>query len=66
MLFHPGFKQSHGLSILEYSILVSALLLALLAMQVSLRRAISYKWRDAADQTFGTGRQYEPGVTSIR
>ncbi len=59
-------KKMSGISILEYSILVSAILLAVLAMQVSLRRAISYKWRDAADSAFSAGRQYEPGVTQIR
>lgn len=50
-----------GISTLEYSVAVLAIVLALLAVQVSLRRAISYKWREAAD-SFGSGRQYDSGV----
>ena len=50
--------KGKGVSILEYAILISVLLLALFAMQNYLRRAISSKWREAAD-TFGGGRQYE-------
>jgi len=48
-----------GMSILEYTLLISVFLGALLAVQVLLRRAISYKWRESAD-SFGMGRQYEP------
>jgi Flp pilus assembly pilin Flp len=52
-----------GMTTLEYSVVVLAIVIALLAVQVSLRRAISFKWREAAD-SFGSGRQYEPGVTT--
>lgn len=47
------------MSILEYAILISVFLLALLATQNYLRRAISYKWRECAD-AFGGGAQYAP------
>ncbi len=50
--------KGKGVSILEYAILISVLLLALFAMQNYLRRAVSSKWREAAD-AFGGGRQYE-------
>ncbi|MDD5019646.1 MAG: hypothetical protein PHH75_04630 [Candidatus Omnitrophica bacterium] len=51
-------RSRAGMSVLEYSLLIAAILAALLSVQVYLRRAISYKWRDAAD-SFGLGRQYE-------
>ncbi len=51
-------RNRAGMGTLEYVLLISALLAALLSMQVYLRRAISYKWRDAAD-SLGLGRQYE-------
>jgi len=52
-------KNNEGMSILEYAILISVLLLALLATQDYLRRAISYRWRDCVD-AFGGGAQYAP------
>jgi hypothetical protein len=51
-------RWSKGMTILEYSLLIAALLAALMGMQLYLRRAVSSKWREAAD-TFGMGRQYE-------
>jgi len=56
-------KNKRGVTSLEYAILVAALIFAIAAVQTTLRRAIASKWRDAAD-TFGSGRQYEPGVTT--
>jgi Flp pilus assembly pilin Flp len=64
MLRRLSLRGKHGLSVFEYSILIAVLALALLAMQNYLRRAISQKWRDAGD-SFGVGRQYEPGVTTL-
>jgi Flp pilus assembly pilin Flp len=58
------FNGNKGSTMLEYAVLAVALVLALLVMQVPLRRAISYKWREAAD-SFGSGRQYEQGVTTV-
>lgn len=57
-MFLRGFKKS-GLTIVEYALLIAALVLALLSMQVVLRRALSSKWRETAD-SFGFGRQYAP------
>lgn len=51
-------ENNKGISILEYAILIAVILLALLATQDYLRRAISYKWRECAD-VFGGGAQYE-------
>ena len=56
-----------GITILEYSVLTLVLLLALLASQNHLRRAISDRWRTVAD-VFGSGRQYEssgPKATQV-
>lgn len=47
---------------IEYTVLIAIVVAALLGMQVYVKRAICGRWRAAAD-TFGHGRQYEPGVT---
>lgn len=58
--------KNSGISIMEYAVLVSVLVLALIAMQTPLRRALSYKWKQSIDTVFSTdGRQYEPGVTAV-
>lgn len=60
-------RSRAGMGILEYALLITALLAALLSLQVYLRRAVSYKWREAAD-SFGLGRQYEtdgPKATTV-
>lgn len=51
-------RKSKGMTTLEYSVLVMAIMLAFFAMLVPLRRAVSSRWKVSAD-TFGTGRQYE-------
>lgn len=53
-----------GFSILEYTILVVVVLAALIAMRFYVQRAIMGKYRQATD-TFGFGRQFEPGRTQI-
>ncbi len=53
-----------GMTTLEYSMLITAIFVALLVMQVMLRRAICGKWRASAD-SIGFGRQYESGATTI-
>jgi Flp pilus assembly pilin Flp len=56
-----------GFSTLEYALLATAIVIGLIAAQHSLIRAVSYKWRDAAD-AFGGGRQLKtsgPGATTI-
>jgi Flp pilus assembly pilin Flp len=56
-------RSERGISSLEYAILIAAILAALIAGQIFLRRAISSKWRESIDGAFGEGRQYstEPG-----
>lgn len=53
-------KNKRAMSILEYSALISAIVIALLTMQIFLKSAVQGKWKEAAD-TFGHGRQYEWG-----
>ncbi len=53
-------KSTSGIkagSIIEYSLIVAVVVAALLGMQIYVKRAISGRWRQAAD-TFGYGRQY--------
>lgn len=55
-------RDRKGGLMLEYTVLAAIVIASLLSMHVYLRRAISGRWRQAAD-TFGHGRQYEPGGT---
>lgn len=50
--------------IIEYAVLLSIIIAALITISAYLRRAVSSKWRQVGD-TFGFGRQYEPSVTRI-
>jgi len=50
---------------IEYTVLIAIVVAALVGMQVYARRAICGRWRAAAD-TFGHGRQYEPGLTRVK
>ena len=52
-------KYLKAISVIEYSMLVAIVVAALLGMQIYLKRAISGRWRQAAD-TFGYGRIYAP------
>jgi len=45
-----------AMSVIEYSLVVAVLVAALLGMRIYLKRAVSGRWRQAAD-TFGYGRQ---------
>jgi hypothetical protein len=54
-----------AVSAVEYAVLIVVLILALLAMQFYLRRAMCGRLRSAGD-VFGQGRQYEPGVTLVQ
>ena len=49
---------------LEYAALVAIVVAALVGMSVYVKRAICGKWREVGD-TFGSGRQYEQGVTRV-
>lgn len=47
---------------LEYALLIALVAISLAAMLVYFVRTLSGKWRETAD-SFGHGRQYEPGIT---
>ncbi|MCG8432069.1 MAG: hypothetical protein MJA29_12970 [Candidatus Omnitrophica bacterium] len=48
-----------GLSAVEYAVLILVFVATILGISVYLKRAVSGKYRSAAD-VFGYGRQYEP------
>ncbi len=47
-----------GLTVLEYSVLLVALVTGLFLTQAYVRRAVERKWRESADQ-IGMGLQYQ-------
>jgi len=49
---------------IEYAMLTVIVTAALLGMAFYLQRGLAGRWRESAD-TFGFGRQYEPGKTVI-
>ena len=51
-------RNLRAASIIEYSLILAVVVAAILGMQIYLKRAISGRWREAAD-TFGYGRQYD-------
>jgi len=51
-------KSVKASSIMDYSILIFAVVLTLIIMGVYLRRGICGKWKEAVD-VFGHGRQYQ-------
>ncbi len=53
-----GRIYKRGISVIEYSLIVAVAVAALLGMSIYVKRAISGRWRQAAD-TFGHGRQYD-------
>lgn len=56
---------NRGQSMIEYAVLIAVTAAALLGMSIYTKRALSGKWRAVGD-TFGSGRQYEPGVTVMQ
>lgn len=60
-------KKSYikAVSVIEYSLIVAVVVAAILGMQIYTKRAISGRWRQAAD-VFGYGRQYESTLPSGR
>jgi len=59
-------QRPAGLTTMEYAVFILAMVLAIVAVQTTLRRAVSARWRTTADSIFGSGRQYEPGgVTTV-
>ena len=53
-----------GQSVIEYAVLIAVVAAAIIGMSVYSKRALMGKWRSVGD-AFGSGRQYEPGVTSV-
>ena len=53
-----------GQSTIEYAALTAILVAALVGMAVYTKRALCGRWRVVGD-TFGAGRQYEPGKTVV-
>jgi len=53
-----------GQSAIEYAVLAAIVAAALVGMSVYTKRALAGKWRAVGD-TFGYGRQYEPGITVV-
>ncbi len=51
-------------SAIEYAVLIAVAVAALVGMSVYTKRAMMGKWRTVGD-TFGYGRQYEPGMTVV-
>jgi len=51
-------------SILEYALVVAVVAAAVLGIEIYIKRAISGRWRQAAD-TFGYGRQYNAPEINI-
>jgi len=55
-------NDNRGQFAIEYAVLIAILAAALVGMAVYAKRALAGKWRAVGD-TFGQGRQYEPGIT---
>ena len=51
-------RNQKAMSIIEYSAVAAIVAMALIGMQIYVKRAVSGRWRQAAD-TFGYGRQYD-------
>ena len=55
-------RRGRGSLSLEYVVLLVVGVAALLSMAIYLKRSLAGRWRQVGD-TFGYGRQYEPGKT---
>lgn len=55
---------TRGQGTVEYAVLIAVTVAALVGMSVYTKRALAGRWRAVGD-TFGYGRQYEPGVTTV-
>jgi len=58
MITKGVFLGRSGLTVLEYAVLVTAIVVAVALSATRVRRAVERKWRDNADQ-FGMGLQYQ-------
>jgi|GEM_PF-2272135 len=62
---HRTPHTAHGTFSIEYAALMAIVAAMLMGMSVYSMRALCGRWRQVGD-TFGYGRQYEPGVTVRR
>ena len=58
-----AWQGRNGTLSVEYSVLIAVVVAALVGLSVYMMRSVSGRWRQVGD-TFGYGRQYEPGVTT--
>jgi Flp pilus assembly pilin Flp len=56
--------SEQGISVIEYAVLCVVLAAAVVSIAPMVKRALAGHFRAQAD-TFGRGRQYEPGVTQV-
>lgn len=54
--------RNRGAFSLEYAVLIAVVAAGLIGMSIYIKRSLCGKWRETGD-TFGYGRQYQPGVT---
>ena len=57
--------RRQGRFTIEYAVLIAVAAAAFVSMAVYVKRGLAGRWQEAAD-AFGHGRQYEPGVTTVR
>jgi len=57
-------RRLRGQDTIEWAVLIGVVGAALVGMSFYVKRALAGKWRQVGD-TFGQGRQYEPGTTSV-
>jgi hypothetical protein len=57
------FQKFRGISSIEYAFLFVILIAAFIGMAIYFKRATSGRWRQAVDDSFGHGRQYDPYAT---
>lgn len=58
------FSPRGGQSVIEFALLIVLVVAALTGMGIYAKRSLMGKWRGVGD-SFGFGRQYEPGTTQI-
>lgn len=57
-------NKHRGFLAIEYCLLIAIVAACLVVMAIYFKRGIMGKWRQGAD-TFGAGRQFDPGTTTI-
>lgn len=58
-------RVRRGSAVLEYAALIVVVVAGMLSMAIVMKRSLAGQWRGVGD-SFGHGRQYEPGVTVKR